>query len=210
MATLVPMTTPAGGALLNVKRLDVAALAAAGQSLDGEIALSTMQRLSEQEWPHPAQEPVQASQGVETPLPSAVRWSVRGHLRPVKGGDPQTLLHLRAQAQVMRTCQRCLQPVELTLQVDRHFLFAPNEALAEAWDAESEEDVLALSRSLDLPELIEDELLLELPLVPRHENCRHAALSGVGAAPAEAGSGSIDPEPHPFAALAALRGKLKS
>ena len=31
--------------------------------------------------------------------------------------------------------------------------------------------MLALSRSFDLVELVEDELLMELPLAPRHETC---------------------------------------
>jgi uncharacterized protein len=41
-------------------------------------------------------------------------------------------------------------------------------------DADSEDDVLALTRALDLQELVEDELLLALPLVPRHEVCPQA------------------------------------
>ena len=104
-------------------------------------------------------------------------------------------------AKVFATCQRCLQPVELTLQVARHFLFAPNEALAEAWDAEGEEDVLALSRSLDLPELIEDELLLELPLVPRHEVCPRQLPTQV----ADEAFEEASERPNPSAALAALK-----
>ena len=35
--------------------------------------------------------------------------------------------------------------------------------------------MLALSRALDLRELVEDELLLALPLVPRHEVCPEPA-----------------------------------
>ena len=64
-------------------------------------------------------------------------------------------------------------------------------------DAESEDDVLAISRSLDVPELLEDELLLALPLVPRHEVCPEP-LPVPEEAPEEKA-------PHPFAALAALK-----
>lgn len=182
---------------LNPARLDVAALAAAGHAIDGTMDLAELSRLGEEG----------ASATGAHSAASPVTWSARGARRHVKGGDPQTLLHLQAQATVTRTCQRCLQPVALPLVVDRTFLFAPTEALAEEWDAHSEEDVLALTRALNLTELIEDELLLELPLVPRHVACQ-APVSG-----SESGLAHAEPDltqeaaPHPFAALAALRSK---
>jgi uncharacterized protein len=46
-----------------------------------------------------------------------------------------------------------------------------SEAIALAQDPEVEEDLLVFSNEFDLPELIEDELLMSLPLVPRHETC---------------------------------------
>ena len=57
------------------------------------------------------------------------------------------------------------------LSVERSFRFVADEDMAAAQDEQSEEDVLALSRSFDLVELVEDELLMELPLAPRHESC---------------------------------------
>ncbi len=48
---------------------------------------------------------------------------------------------------------------------------AGGEEAAAALDAESDDDVLALESSLDLHALVEDELLLALPLVPRHDEC---------------------------------------
>jgi uncharacterized metal-binding protein YceD (DUF177 family) len=68
-------------------------------------------------------------------------------------------------------CQRCLTPVDVPLAVERSFRFVADEATAEALDDESEEDLLALSREFDLRELIEDELLMALPVVPRHDEC---------------------------------------
>ena len=100
------------------------------------------------------------------------------------------------------TCQRCLAPVDVPLEVDREFRFVADEATAEALDDESEEDLLAMSREFDLRELIEDELLMALPLVPRHEECP---------APVQMASSDEDFEeasaekPNPFAALAALK-----
>ena len=59
----------------------------------------------------------------------------------------------------------------MPVSVDRAFRFVSDEALAAIQDEQSEEDVLAASRSFDLIALIEDELLMELPLAPRHETC---------------------------------------
>jgi uncharacterized protein len=81
----------------------------------------------------------------------------------------------------------------------RSFLFVHGENTAAELDNDSEDDVLALTRSLDLVELIEDELLLALPLVPRHETCPQPLLAGEPEALAD------DEPPHPFAALAALK-----
>jgi uncharacterized protein len=57
------------------------------------------------------------------------------------------------------------------LAVDRSFRFVADEDMAAAQDELAEEDVLALSRSFDLVELVEDELLMEMPLAPMHEVC---------------------------------------
>jgi uncharacterized protein len=59
--------------------------------------------------------------------------------------------------------------------------------------------VLALSKNLDLRELIEDELLLALPLVPRHEDCPQPLRVGHAPDP------EPDARPNPFAALGALK-----
>ena len=67
-------------------------------------------------------------------------------------------------------------------------------------DEHSEDDVLALPQRLDLHELLEDELILALPIVPRHGVCPQALpLAAVPEAEAA---------PNPFAALAALRGRM--
>jgi uncharacterized protein len=80
------------------------------------------------------------------------------------------------------------------LGVDRRFRFVADEAEAERLDADSEDDVLAIEPALDLQALVEDELILALPLVPRHEHC---TLPADAAADGDAA--------HPFAGLAAWR-----
>ncbi|MBY0467713.1 MAG: YceD family protein, partial [Burkholderiaceae bacterium] len=97
-------------------------------------------------------------------------------------------------------CQRCLKPVDVPLVVQRRFLFVHGEDAAAQLDTDSEDDVLALSRTLNLIELIEDELLLGLPLVPRHSVCPQPLRP------------PADPEPfeeraNPFAVLGDLKRK---
>jgi uncharacterized protein len=97
-------------------------------------------------------------------------------------------------------CQRCLLPLDESVHVDRHFRFVGDEATAAALDDEMEDEVLALPRSLDLRELVEDEMLLALPLVPRHDVCPEAL-------PMSFGDVEIveSDKAHPFAGLAILR-----
>ena len=119
--------------------------------------------------------------------------------------QPSVWLHLQAQLTLPLTCQRCLGPVATPLVVDRWFRFVADETTAAAEDEDSEEDVLALEPRPSLLELIEDELLMELPLVPMHEVCPEspAALAGAADVPADEAPESM--RPNPFAGLARLK-----
>lgn len=110
----------------------------------------------------------------------------------------QTWLHVEAATPVVLECQRCLRPVEATLKVNRSFLFVPGEDAAAQLDTDSEDDVIALTRALDLRELIEDELLLALPIVPKHETCPTPLRAPID-------GDLVDDKPNPFAVLAALK-----
>ena len=115
---------------------------------------------------------------------------------------PRPALHLRARCVVPLACQRCLGELRVPLEVDRHIVFARDEDSAAALDDASEDDVLALSGELDVRELVEDELLLALPLVPRHDVCPGAVRLSAQDADFDAAG---DERPHPFAGLAALK-----
>lgn len=169
-------------------RLDVAAFAKAAGEIDGRWPLMQFERLTES--------------AVTDALPAAggeVAWSARGEARAMRGGEVQIWLHIRALTSVPLECQRCLKAVDVPLSIERSFLFVHGEDAAAQLDTDSEDDVLALTRALDLRELIEDELLLALPIVPRHEVCPVPLI-----APAS-GEALVDEKPNPFAALAALK-----
>lgn len=176
---------------LNPLRLNVATLATQGASLSGTWPLATLDRLAALV---PAERPV--GPGDE------VNWSVRGERRLRVGFEPEIWVHLRASVRLALVCQRCLTPVEAQLDLDRALRFVAGEAQAAALDADSEDDVLALTKVLDLRELVEDELLLALPLVPRHARCPEPLLAGAGADP---GIAFEDDRPNPFAVLRKLK-----
>jgi len=171
-------------------RLDVSAFIADAAQLAGSWPGASLQRLAE------LQTPPQ-----DTAL-SAADWQAQGQRVAVAGGDAELWLHLQARAPVWLTCQRCLQPFSVPLDIDQRLRFVRGEAQAEALDAEIEEDVLALSKSLDLRELVEDELLLALPIVPRHDLCPQPLPVPL----AEASAPDDVPErENPFAALQRLK-----
>ncbi len=169
------------------QRLDIKAFAEEGAQLSGASTLGAHERLlAETE-----------GRGAELPL----HWSARGELRNPRGVKPEVWLHLQASATLPLACQRCLAPVDVSVSVDRSFRFVADEATALAEDDESEEDLLVLSRSFDLLELVEDELLMEMPLVPHHEVCPEPVSFSAEDADFEHES----PRANPFAVL----GKLK-
>ena len=171
-------------------RLDVAAFAEQGARLEGDWPVTQLTRLAES-----------AAAEARPTDADRVRWHAVGESRPVRGEPPQVWLHLHGETRIALECQRCLQPVPVSVSAQRSFRFVHGEETAATLDADCEDDVLALTRSLDLQELLEDELLLSLPLVARHDHC------AAPQAPADAVEAPFDEPPHPFAALAALKGK---
>ena len=168
----------------------MAAFAQAEGRLGGEWPLATMPRLLQDALPLCADSPA-----------SAVAWSARGSRKAVTGGEPEIWLHLQAHTALQMSCQRCLQPLTVALEVEPHLRFVRGEEQAEALDEDSEDETCWRCRAtLDLQELIEDELILALPLVPRHEHCpQPLPMSAGGDEIASADDGE-----HAFAALAAL------
>ena len=170
-------------------RLDVQAFCKEAAKIDGRWPLAQCERVAE----------VMVADGEARQGQEVVDWHAAGEQRRPRGGQVQPWLHLSARTRLALACQRCLQPVRMAIEVDRNFRFVEGENQAAEIDAESEDDVLALPRALDLRELVEDELLLALPLVPRHAVCPEPLPWGAGSdAPAES-------KANPFAALAALK-----
>ncbi|SFM09355.1 DUF177 domain-containing protein [Variovorax sp. OV329] len=170
------------------EHLHVAEFAKAGGQLSGDNPLAEFKRL--------------AAEAVESVEDRQVHWEAEGEEREETGGRAEPWIHLRAGATLPLTCQRCLTPVQTPIEVDRWFRFAADEESAAALDEELEDDVLVASRDFDLLELIEDELLMEVPITPRHEVCPQDLPLSVQDADFDS---SEKERVNPFAALAKLR-----
>ena len=168
-------------------RLDIKALALSGQEISGRDVLSHFTRL------------MQDLRGQSPDVPLA--WTARGEIRLGASGQQEPWLNLALQTSLPLVCQRCMGPVEVPVSAQREFRFVASEDEALAQDEACEEDLLVLSRDFNLQDLIEDELVMELPLIAMHEVCPTAVkLEAVDAefdAPASA-------KPNPFAALSGM------
>ncbi len=168
-------------------RLDIKALALSGDEIAGRDLLSHFTRL------------MQDLRGQSPDI--ALAWTARAEMRLGASGQQEPWLHLALDTALPLVCQRCMGPVDVSVASRRVFRFVASEDEALAQDEECEEDLLVVSREFNLQELIEDELLMEVPLIPRHEACpTPVQLEAVDAefdAPASA-------KPNPFAALSGL------
>ena len=99
------------------------------------------------------------------------------------GEDKRAYVHVKVSGSVWLTCQRCLDPVEHIVGHDVLFqLWPADAALPDEELLEDTFDALPVGEQLDLAQIVEDEVLLGLPLAPRHQACR---LPGLAAEPVE-------------------------
>ncbi len=99
-------------------------------------------------------------------------------------------------------CERCLEPVDLSVSERRGFEFLDSAAQADrATEQQAQEaadsdgsgpppefeqlDFLSVDDGLSLADLVEDEILLALPMAPKHANCHAPAPLGGDARPSD-------------------------
>ena len=170
----------------NLHSLDVKAFAKAQMHIEGDTPLVELKRLAED---------------CMGELTGYVSWSVQGAMAADQSGKDAVWLHLEAKTTVPLTCQRCLHPVPVALLLEQDYRFVADEATALVEDDASQEDLLVLEDNFDLIALIEDELLMSLPLVPMHPAC----VSEQAPTSKEEAAMLAEAKPNPFAVLAALK-----
>jgi uncharacterized protein len=141
-------------------------------TLDGDIELVTLTRLSEM-------------------LTNASQSQLRFKLIGTGKQFSQPGLNLVIKANLQMLCQRCLDEMTIDLNLRYNYLIS-NVALAEAEDAD-ELDWLEAAVDMNVQELIEDELLLALPIAPTHAHDCSKLIKQSG------------DKPNPFAVLKTLK-----
>lgn len=137
------------------------------------------------------------------------QWRVKGRVilrqeLPEYEGRP--ILDLSVKAVLRVACVRCLEPVEVAVQVERGFVAVESDTEAdEALTEDDRYDAVVSSLQFDLAGLIEDEILMALPAQPRHERCSPQALAALGLSADEEGVALQVPKDNPFAVLQALK-----
>lgn len=166
-------------------KIDVDRLARRGESLSGAWPLAAFERLG--------------TLLADAP-DGAVRWRASARQEHRVEGGTDSFLMLAIAATLPVPCVRCLEPVAVVVDDEREFLLvADEETAARRDDPDSELEVVVAGAPFDLAGLVEDELILAVPVLPRHADCHM---------PDDAG----DEDPHdavrrPFEGLGHLIGK---
>jgi uncharacterized protein len=100
-----------------------------------------------------------------------------------------SVLHVALEGTLLLRCQRCLGVLPQPVHVVRDLVLVPGaDEFAPVEDEAETEDVIPEVPRLELAPLLEEELLLALPLAPRHEGgeCRsEVPADAAGAAPSQ-------------------------
>ena len=123
-----------------------------------------------------------------------LRWSVKGGQHA--SGKPQLLVQVDGEVHLM--CQRCLTAYALPVASESVLVATRDDAEADQTEIllnDDSIDVIVVTEPLDLLAVVEDEVLLALPVSPRHAVCPDgAALAAVN-----------DKAESPFAVLKKLK-----
>ena len=168
--------------------IDNLAFAKKNEQLSGALALTDLPRLHE--LLHHFSE---VSQSNSIPAGS-ISYQLQGKT-DVAG---QSLLHLSFIANLTTTCQRCLNDMPLKLSLNFNYLIGDiNDADLTAAEIDSDDDldVQQASQRMNIAALIEDEIIMALPIAPMHEVVCGEVVTQSGE------------KPNPFAVL---KGIIKS
>ena len=124
-------------------------------------------------------------------------WQVRTHFADSPGSEPQQILELAVKGRIHLVCQSCLQDCGLDLTQESRFVMVATEEEADAFPMEDDQqEPLVASQHFDLLGLIEDEILLSMPLIPKHPEgtCKpHASSFGDGGQATDASESPQNP-----------------
>ncbi len=121
-------------------------------------------------------------------------------LKGERVGRNKLALRLRMLAVLELSCQRCLGKLAYPLDIERYFELVVDESALPESDMEDDEvDYLVIDSKLDVAALVQEEILLALPMVSRHEEDCTANIGAAGGS-----------KPNPFQVLEKLKAGPKN
>lgn len=119
----------------------------------------------------------------------------------ISGGSTELhrpVLECVIQGSLALKCQRCLDQMEWPVDITSRLVLAQDEDEAERFSAQDdtdESDVIVAEKSMSIADLVEEEVLLDIPMFPAHDYpCTGEESGGTGRK-----------KETPFAALASLK-----
>ena len=157
--------------------IDSLAFARAGGLLQGELPVKSLARVLD----------------LLADSAGDLAYRVQGRMGPNR---PQLVLEVDGALRVC--CQRCLEGIDYPVRIRSLLELVGNEEeLTQEEIEDDSKDFLTARKELDVAELVEDEIILDLPTAPRHESC---VLPDAGAQPEKE---------SPFSALRSLKDKAR-
>jgi uncharacterized protein len=123
----------------------------------GFLAISSLTRVAEE---------------VSTISPEdGIEWEADTCLEDSPGEEPKQFLNLSLKGHLHLLCQRCLQDCPQELAEKRRFALVSSEEEADKYPMDDDLlEPLVARQHFDLLGTIEDEILLSLPLIPKHSD----------------------------------------
>jgi uncharacterized protein len=151
-----------------------------GQTYQGEgfFSLQHFPRILSEIWSGSVEEVTK-----ESPEQAGIDWQVVTWLDDTTAGHTDYRLRVKIRTALHLECQRCLEGFLQKIDISAQFVLLESHQEVEDFPIDNfDEDALLQSDAFDLMELIEDEVLLALPLVPKHPQGECALLkSSTGA-----------------------------
>lgn len=153
---------------------DAFKFAADGRRLEGRISLAECSRLVE--------------------MTTSAEGEIAYVLAGAQGDDGKWQFELELSGTLRLVCQRCLTEMAWPFELASTLLLVrPGEEIPEDELEDDTRDAIEVQPDLDVKQLVEDEILLAVPIVLRHERCE---------APLPSGGATKE---SPFAALSGLK-----
>ncbi|MGI4861806.1 MAG: DUF177 domain-containing protein [Janthinobacterium lividum] len=180
----------------NLRAFDLTAFIRARREMRGAVRLGELARMVDE---LPADAPADARD-------ASITWFVHGEtrreVRREAAGNgaltttshtvSQPYLTLTARGESWVECQRCMKALAFPIEIDTVYRVMDSDAEADALALDdSEIEVIVGSASFDLIDLIDEEVVLSLPMVPKHDVCPAVHESVVSGADGSLGVESV-------------------